>query len=143
MRNADAPNGISLEAVGAPGEQLADAVQAPAARGQMQRRAPGESAGGTGVNVAPKLFFLFAFLKRCDFLEGYKCAVIELTWGKNFLPECAAGGGHDGAVLEQDVDAAAPALPGREVQRRRPGVVPHVDEARVSPAPPQPQLRPH
>lgn len=37
------PDGVSLEAVGAPGEQLADAVQVPAARGQMQRRAPGES----------------------------------------------------------------------------------------------------
>lgn len=45
QENADAPDGVSLEAVGAPGEQLADAVEAPAARGQMQRRAPGESAG--------------------------------------------------------------------------------------------------
>ena len=39
------PNGVSLEAVGAPGEELPDAVQVAAARGQMQRRAPGESAG--------------------------------------------------------------------------------------------------
>lgn len=56
-------------------------------------------------------------------------------------PKGATGGGHDGAVLEQDVDAAPPALPRREVQRRRPGVVPHVHEAREPPAPPQ--LRTH
>jgi hypothetical protein len=29
------PDGVSLEAVGAPGEQLPDAVQVAAARGQM------------------------------------------------------------------------------------------------------------
>jgi hypothetical protein len=44
-RDDYSPNGVSLEAVGAPGEQLADAVQVAAARGQMQRRAPGESEG--------------------------------------------------------------------------------------------------
>jgi hypothetical protein len=44
-RDARSPNGVSLEAVGAPGEELPDAVQVAAARGQMQRRAPGESAG--------------------------------------------------------------------------------------------------
>lgn len=43
--DAGSPDGVSLEAVGAPGEELPDAVQVAAARGQMQRRAPGESAG--------------------------------------------------------------------------------------------------
>jgi hypothetical protein len=89
------------------------------------------------------------FLKRSEFFS-HKNTLFDMICdriiggrgaGQESSPEGTAGGGHDGAVLEQDVDTAPPALPRREVQRRRPGVVPHVHEAREPPAPPQ--LRTH
>jgi hypothetical protein len=73
----DAPNGVSLEAVGAPGEQLPDAVEAPAARGQVQRRAPGESAAGkrasARVNVAA--FFFLSKKVRVLVFSQHRCGL--------------------------------------------------------------------
>jgi hypothetical protein len=64
-KNARSPDGVALEAVGAPGQQLPDAVQVAATRGQMQRRAARESAGAS----ARVKCMTHNFPKRSDFFH--------------------------------------------------------------------------
>lgn len=50
------------------------------------------------------------------------------------LPVRASQSGDNGAVLQQHLHGPRPALPGREMQRRRAVVVPDVDKPGVTPA---------